>query len=155
MSQFFPQEANVSFKVWQKDRWAFSAKLPLAYRLVTYYWFLDDMRRVRQDFHVHRQAPRLLGSRYGFRVGYNTWIHRPRQLEASILWAYFSRKLSAFVSPCQCGLNSLLTLLTLSAGSLMLQSWRLLFMLCPIREWSRCRSQLGVISLSSRKACFT
>lgn len=46
------------FKVWRKDLWVYSAKLSLAYRLVWHYWFLDDTRRVRQIFHIHREAHR-------------------------------------------------------------------------------------------------
>lgn len=79
---------------------------------------------------------RHLGPRYGSRYGFNSWIHRRRQLEASILWAC--------VTLVNAGKTLLLTLLTLTAGSLMLYSWRLLLMLCPIREWNRCHSQLGV-----------
>lgn len=153
MSRFLPQEANVSSSKYGRRT---VGRFRQNYLWPTALLGITGFLTTREGFaKIFTSIGRHLGSRYGFRVGYNTWIHRRRQLEASILWACFSRKLSAFVSPCQCGLNSLLTLLTLSAGSLMLQSWRLLFMLCPIREWNRCRSQLGVISLSSRKACFT
>lgn len=140
-------------QVWKKDRWAFSAKLPLVYRLVRHYWLLDDMRRVRQNFHVPREAPR---PQIWFQ-GRIQYLDPPPTAAGSInpVGLFLAESLCICVSLVNADKNTLLTLLTLSAGSLMLQSWRLLFMLCPIREWNRCRSQLGVISLSSRKACFT
>lgn len=119
----------------EKDHWVFSASLLLVYRLVRHSSFLDDMLRARQIFTCKKRHfdPSYYDVKYGYNE-YNTWIHRCRQHDSSILWAFSLAISLHFCHPRQCGLDPLLALLTLTAGSLMLQSWRLLLMLCPTRK---------------------
>lgn len=93
---------GVLFKVRKKDRWAFSAKLPLAYRLVWHYRFLDDTRRVRQNFHAHREAHRPQISFQG-RIQY---LDPPPTAARSInLVGLFLAESLCILSLCQCGLK--------------------------------------------------
>lgn len=97
MSRFLPQEANASSSKYGRrtvGRFRQNHLWPTALLGIT--GFLTT----RDGFaKIFTSVGRHLGCRYGSRVGYNTWIHPRRQLEASILLACFSRNLSAFVSP--------------------------------------------------------
>lgn len=85
------------YRVWKMDRWVYSARLILVYRLVGHHWSLDGMLKVRQFFTCKRTPfdPSYV-VRYGYNQ-YNTCVRRRRQCESSILWACFSRNIFAFV----------------------------------------------------------